>query len=157
QWRNECKAGGGGGVTPARPRRPGGHPTSALPPGRGNFGITAGGGVRGDAPCHGVVPRPVRSYRMRPERMRMQQAAEILMAEVDALVVRVKSSAANAADHLERSAEAVLFNIGEGVAAHRPKVKIAAYEIAKREANEVRAILRRLVIGKRLDQNDIRR
>jgi len=94
---------------------------------------------------------------MRPERMRMQQAAEILMAEVDALVVRVKSSAANAADHLERSAEAVLFNIGEGVAAHRPKVKIAAYEIAKREANEVRAILRRLVIGKRLDQKDIRR
>lgn len=84
----------------------------------------------------------------------MQQAAEILMAEVDALVARVRSRAANAADHLERSAESVLFNIGEGVAAHKPRSKIAAYEIARREANEVRAILRRLVIGKRLSHRD---
>mgnify|MGYP001057051774 CR=1 FL=1 len=87
----------------------------------------------------------------------MQQAAEILMAEVDALVARVRRGAANSADHLERSAEAVLFNIGEGVAAHRPKVKITAYEIAKKEANEVRAILRRLVIGGWLNQKDIQR
>ena len=87
----------------------------------------------------------------------MQQAAEILMAEVDALVARVRTRAANAADHLERAAESVLFNIGEGVAAHKPKGKIAAYEIARKEANEVRAILRRLVIGRRLDQKDIRR
>jgi len=87
----------------------------------------------------------------------MQQAAEILMAEVDALVARVRSRAANAADHLERSAESVLFNIGEGVAAHKPRSKIAAYEIARREANEVRAILRRLVIGKRLSHRDVQR
>ncbi len=87
----------------------------------------------------------------------MQQAAEILMAEVDALVARVKSRAANSVDHLERSAESVLFNIGEGVGAHKPRIKIAAYEVARKEANEVRTILRRLVIGKRLTQRDIQR
>jgi len=87
----------------------------------------------------------------------MQQAAEILMAEVDALVARVRRGSANAADHLERSAEAVMFNIGEGVAAHKPRIKIAAYEVARKEANEVRAILRRLMIGKRLTQRDIQR
>src|SRR5690606_14965662 len=124
---NERRAGAGAAPLPTPP--PGRPPRTHPPPGRGNGGRTAGGGGRGDSRGHGVVPRPVRSYRMRPERMRMQQAAEILMAEVDALVARVRTRAANAADHLERAAESVLFNIGEGVAAHKPKGKIAAYEI----------------------------
>ena len=61
------------------------------------------------------------------------------------------------ADHLERSWEAVLFNIGEGIGAYQPKVKIAAYEVAKKEANEARAIQRRLVIKRALTNRDIRR
>lgn len=76
----------------------------------------------------------------------MWQAAEELIAEIDRLVPRAQAAAMNATDHLERSGESVLFNIGEGVGAFQPKVKIATYEIAKREANEVRAVLRRLVI-----------
>ncbi len=87
----------------------------------------------------------------------MWLAAEELIKEVDRLVVRVRADAANPADHLERSAESALFNIGEAVGAYQPKVKIASYEIAKREANEVRAILRRLVIKNVVTQADTRR
>ena len=94
---------------------------------------------------------------MRPESLRVWQAAEEVCREVDALIPFVRPCAQNAADHLERSAESTLFNIGEGVGAYRPKVKIAAYEVAKKEANEVRAILRRLVIKKALTERQIGR
>jgi four helix bundle protein len=87
--------------------------------------------------------------------MRVWLAAEALMAEIDNLVPRARRQAPNAAEHLERSGESVLFNIGEGVGAYRPKAKIASYEVAKKEANEVRAILRRLVIKRVLTQHDI--
>lgn len=87
----------------------------------------------------------------------MWEAAELLMAEIDRLAPLVVPHNPSAADHLLRSGESVLFNIGEGVAAYRPKVKIAVYEIAKREANEIRAILRRLVIQKVLTNDDTAR
>lgn len=87
----------------------------------------------------------------------MWQAAESLVGEIDNLVPRVRHGAPNATEHLERSSESALFNIGEGVGAYRPKVKIACYEIAKKEANEVRAILRRLVIKRLLSRADIDR
>jgi four helix bundle protein len=83
---------------------------------------------------------------MRPEKIRMWRAAEELIVEIDVIVARVRSQAANSAYHLERSGESVLFNIAEGVGAYPPKVKIAAYEVAKKEASEVRAVLRRLVL-----------
>jgi four helix bundle protein len=92
---------------------------------------------------------------MRPEKIRMWQAAEALVAEADRLGDKARPVARNAADHLVRSAESALFNVGEGVGAYRPKVKIAYYEIAKKEASEVRAILRRLVIRKALTREDI--
>jgi four helix bundle protein len=88
--------------------------------------------------------------------MRVWQAAEALMGEVDRLVRLVRGVAANPADHLERSTESVLFNTGEGVGAYKPSSKINCYEIARREANEVRAILRRLVIKRALTNDDIR-
>jgi four helix bundle protein len=92
------------------------------------------------------VPRAILLIlRMRPEKMRVWGAAEQLLGELDGVLPLVWRAAPHAADHLERSAESSLFNIAEGVAAFRPKVKIAAYEIAKKEASEVRAILRRLV------------
>jgi four helix bundle protein len=93
---------------------------------------------------------------MRLEHMRVWQAAERLMAEADRIAGLVRNTSANAADHLERSAEAVLFNTGEGVGAYKPSSKINCYEIARREANEVRAILRRLVIKRALTNDDIR-
>lgn len=67
------------------------------------------------------------------------------MGEIDRLVPIIEPLNPNAADHLRRSGESVLYNTAEGVVAWRPKVKLAVYEIARRESNEVRAILRRLV------------
>jgi hypothetical protein len=42
----------------------------------------------------------------------------------------------------------VFYNTGEGIGSFKPKVKITAYEIARKEANEIRTVLRRLVIGR---------
>lgn len=94
---------------------------------------------------------------MRREKMRMWQAAEALMAEVDGLIRRVRAEAPNATGHLERSCESALFNTAEGIGAFPPKTKINAYEIAKKEANEARAILRRLVIKQLLTDAEIDR
>jgi four helix bundle protein len=94
---------------------------------------------------------------MRPERVGFLQAAEELAAEIDGLLPLVQVDAAHAADNLGRSAESVLFNTGEGVGAFRPRVKIAAYDIAKKEANEVRVILRRLVRRNLLTQQQVNR
>jgi four helix bundle protein len=94
---------------------------------------------------------------MRPENIRMWQAAEEMLAEIDRYLPRIRRQAANAADHLERSAESVLFNIAEGAGAYAPKVKAGAYEIAKKEANEVRAILRRLTMRRLLTSREIER
>jgi four helix bundle protein len=76
----------------------------------------------------------------------MQDTAELLAAEVDRLLLRAKRSAPKQANHLERSTDSVLFNMAEGVACYLPKMKTSAYGIARKEANEVRAVLRRLVI-----------
>jgi four helix bundle protein len=79
------------------------------------------------------------------QRMRVYGACEALTAEIDRLLPRAYASAPRPADHLERSADSVLFNTAEAVASYRPKMKVAAYEIARKEASEVRAVLRRLV------------
>ena len=106
-------------------------------------GWTAGGGAqaRMDMPRGSVLIGG-----MRLERMRLYQAAEALTAEVDRLAPLARRIAPGPTDHLVRSADSVLFNTAEGIGCYRPKMKIAAYEIARKEASEVRAALRRLVI-----------
>jgi four helix bundle protein len=91
------------------------------------------------------------------KRMRMYQAAVALMEEVEMLLARVREQAPKAADHLERSANSVLFNMAEGIGAFRPKIKIASYDIGRREASEVRAALQRLVIKKVLTSSETRK
>lgn len=123
-----------------------------------DIGVKRRAGVRGRGLCrYGVAPAPRLLCSMRRERIRMWLVAEQLVAEVDRLLPLVRPAAPNAAEHLERSAESVLFNIGEGVGAWSPKTKIAAYEISKREASELRAILRRFVIKRLLTSQDTRR
>ncbi len=90
-------------------------------------------------------------------KLKMQEAAEELVREVDKLLPRARRRSPNAADHLERAAEAVDFNIGEGIAALRPRVKVWVYEIAKREAGEVRVILNRLVFKGVFTSSEVRR
>ena len=91
---------------------------------------------------------------MRLEQMRMYQAAEMLVAEVDALLPRSRRASVRSADQLERAADSVLFNTAEGIGSFKAGLKINAYEIARKEANEVRAILRRQVIKKILPHKD---
>jgi four helix bundle protein len=79
---------------------------------------------------------------MAAEKMRMVVAAEDFVAEVDLLLPGIRSAMAHAGDNLQRSAESALFNTAEGAGACRPRVKIAAYEVAQKEAHEARAILR---------------
>ena len=50
-----------------------------------------------------------------------------------------------------------MFNIAEGVGSFRPKVKITAYDIARKEASETRAALRRLVIKKVFTTSEVRK
>ncbi len=87
----------------------------------------------------------------------MLDAAEALVGEVDRRVSRVRWKAPNAADHLRRSAESVLFNTGEGAAAFSPGTKTSCYRVAHREAGEVRAALRRLVVGNLLSHRESQR
>jgi four helix bundle protein len=94
------------------------------------------------------------NYEERLAHMRVWQATERLMAEVDRLAGLVRNGAGNAADRLERSAEAVLFNTGEGIGAYKPHARINAYEVAKKEATESRALLGRLVIKRALSTRD---
>jgi len=61
------------------------------------------------------------------------------------------------ADHLERSADSVVLNMSEGIGCFRPRMKISAYEIARKEANEVRAVLRRLAAKRVLAGDDVSR
>src|SRR5215207_5683299 len=84
---------------------------------------------------------------MRSERMRVYQAAEKLIQEIEQLLAIARAQRPNAADHLERSADSVLFNTAEGIGTFKPKAKIAVYEIARKEANEVKAVLRKLMIA----------
>jgi four helix bundle protein len=89
--------------------------------------------------------------------LRMQEAAELLAAEVDRLLPRAKRVAPRPSGHLERSTDSVLFNMAEGVACYLPKMKTAAYAIARKEANEVRAVLRRLVIKEVFTMEEVQR
>jgi four helix bundle protein len=94
---------------------------------------------------------------MQLDRMRMYQAAERLVGEVDNLLPRARTRALDQADHLDRSASSVLFNTAEGIGSFKPKVKIGAYSIARKEANEVRAVLRSLVIKRTLTTKEIQK
>jgi four helix bundle protein len=87
----------------------------------------------------------------------MYQAAEQLARVVEELLPRARQLAPMQADHLERSADSVLFNTAEGIGIYMPKVKISAYSVARKEANEVRAVLRRIVIKKVFTSAEIER
>ena len=80
------------------------------------------------------------------EDLRVYKAAEELVVEVDRITARLPYSVRNTADHMTRCAEAALFNISEGGGSFKPKVKANAYDIARKEAQELRATLRRLVL-----------
>ena len=56
-----------------------------------------------------------------------------------------------------RSCESVMYNIAEGLGCFQPKVKLNAYNIARKEAYELRAILRRLVLKRAFTDAEVAR
>ena len=95
--------------------------------------------------------------RMRPEDMRVYQVAAELAAEVDLLLPLLPRWVWVLAGHLVRSTESVGLNLMEGLVAFKPKVKATAFDIARKEAAEVRKILKRLVARKVLTEAQIQR
>jgi four helix bundle protein len=87
----------------------------------------------------------------------MYQAAEALAREVERLLPHAKSRRPKIADHLDRSTDSVLFNMSEGIGSFRPRAKIAAYEISRKEASEVQSALRRLVIANVFTDREIQK
>ena len=88
------------------------------------------------------------------EKLVVERKAEELIAEVARLLKRVRPPC-NASIHLEKSADSVYFNIGQGTALYKPKLKASKYDIARAEANEVRRGLNALVLKGKLRNEDI--
>ena len=88
------------------------------------------------------------------EKLRVEIKAEELVAEI-ARVLRKVPYRCNASKHLENAGDSVHFNIGEGVAVFRPRVKLQKYEIARGEAKEVQKAARALVLKGLLKAQDI--
>jgi four helix bundle protein len=80
--------------------------------------------------------------------------AEELVAEIASVLRKIRYSC-DASKHLEKSGNAVYFNLGEGVVVFKPKLKAAKYDIARCEANETIKAARALVIQKRLTEKDV--
>jgi four helix bundle protein len=88
------------------------------------------------------------------KKLDVEMRAEALIAEI-AIVLRKIPYPCDASKHLEKSGNAVYFNLGEGIAAFRPKLKAAKYDIARCEANEALNAARALVIQRRLAATDV--
>ena len=89
--------------------------------------------------------------------MRVQLVLEELADEANRLCPLISPHNAHACLHLGKSAQSALWNCGEAIAAWNPNVKVHVYEIARRETNEVRAILRFVVRQGILTWADVRR
>ena len=89
-----------------------------------------------------------------PEKLRVELKAEELITEVARLLHSIHYRC-KAAKDLERSADSVLLNIGEGVAAYKPRKKAHKYDIARGEAREVQRATRALVLKGKLKEHDV--
>jgi four helix bundle protein len=88
------------------------------------------------------------------EKLLVEIRAEELIAEI-ARVLRKIRYPCHASRHLENSGNSLYFNLGEGVAAFKPKVKASKYDITRGEANEVMKTARALVLQRRLREEDV--
>ena len=90
---------------------------------------------------------------MAREILRVERKAEELIAEVSRLLKGVTPCSATI--HLEKAADSIYFNIGEGTALYGAKHKASKYNIARAEANEARRALRALVLKGKLTDEQI--
>jgi hypothetical protein len=108
----------------------------------------------GGANRYGGAPNALALSRVGRNKLEVEIKAEALIAEI-ARVLRKLRYPCDASRHLEKSGNAVYFNLGEGVVAFRPKVKAAKYDIARGEASEVLRATRVLVLQRRVTPADI--
>ena len=85
----------------------------------------------------------------------MLRIAAQMAVEVDVLLPLIPRRCWVLSGHLDRSKESVGLNLSEGLIAFKPKVKASAFDIARKEAAEVRKILDRLVSKGALSQAQI--
>jgi four helix bundle protein len=93
--------------------------------------------------------------RMGREKLLVEIKAEELIVEVKRLLGKI-TYCCKAAKDLENSADSTYLNLGEGVAAFRPRKKAMKYDIARGEAKEVQRALRALVLKGKLTEEDIK-
>src|SRR5687767_5938345 len=94
---------------------------------------------------------------MRPEDMRVYQAARELAKEVDKIIAKLPPGLKRIADHLERSMESAGLNLAEGLAAYRPGIKANAFEVARKETGEVRKAIERAYDKNGISKSEIER
>ena len=101
---------------------------------------------------------PLRGRQLRRtsrKRLLVEDKAEQLVAEIARLRRRLNYPGSNAALHLEKSGDSVLFNLAEGIVCFKPRLKVSKYEIARSEAREVQQALNALVLKRELNAADI--
>ena len=92
--------------------------------------------------------------RMAREKLIVEQKAEQLVAEIARLLRKIPYRC-KAANDLERSGDSTFLNLGEAIAAFKPRKKAMKYGIAREEAGEVQRALRALVLKRKLSEEEI--
>lgn len=90
------------------------------------------------------------------EKLIVEQKAEELIVEVARLLRKVPYRC-KAANDAERSADSAFLNLGEAIAAFKPRKKAMKYDIARGETKEVQRALRALVLKGKLTEQDVAR
>ena len=90
------------------------------------------------------------------ENLRVYQASELLDRMVLALIATIGVGHGKDVDHLKRAASAIRANIAEAWGSITPGLKIYHLGIARGSADEVRAVLRRLVDDEALTEHAIK-
>ena len=89
------------------------------------------------------------------ENLRVYQAAERLIVMLDALFKKAPPGFARDIAHGRNAASSILFNIAEAVGSHGSGKKLNHFGIARGSADEVRAVLRRLCIGRAFNEKQV--
>ena len=82
---------------------------------------------------------------MKPEQMRVFQLCQELQGEIDGIMKELPEKASKIVYHMTRSNESLGFALSEGLVAYKPLVKANFFDVSRRETEEVKKGLRRIV------------
>jgi four helix bundle protein len=89
------------------------------------------------------------------ENLRVYRATERLIAMLDELFAKAPPGFARDIAHGRNAASSILFNIAEAVGSHGSGKKTNHFGIARGSADEVRAVLRRLCLGRAFTEKQV--